>query len=209
MSSSTPKIAIGFSPHTGWAQAVVVAGPLSAPKLLHRGRIDLGVGGESVHVFHAAAEMPFARAQAYIERCARTATTNARQAIASLLSAHGQNAAVGIVVGNAKLPPLEAILKSHMLIHAAEGDFYRRAILNAAEGHGLTSAALPAKELQDAAGAVLNAPGAKLQTWLANYGKTVGRPWGRDDKDESSPRASLSPPRRRSRAQRRDHCSNR
>lgn len=183
MSASTPKIAIGFSPHTGWAQTVVMAGPLSAPRLLHRGRIDLGIGGESVHLFHTAAEMTLARAQAHIERCAKTATDNARQAIASLLSAHGQNAAVGVVVGNAKLPPLEAILKSHMLIHAAEGDFYRRAILNAAEGHSLASAAVPAKELADAAGAVLNEPGAKLQTWLANYSKRVGRPWGRDQKD--------------------------
>jgi hypothetical protein len=209
MRSSTPKIAFGFSPHTGWAQAVVVAGSLSTPKLLHRGRIDLGVGGESVHVFHTAAEMTFARAQGYIERCAKTATNNAHQAIASLLSAHGQNAAVGVVVGNAKLPPLEAVLRSHMLIHAAEGDFYRRAILNAAEGHGLASAAVPGKELQDAAGAVLNAPGTKLQTWLASYGKTVGRPWGRDEKDAVLAACVALYTKKPSRARQRDHCSNR
>lgn len=182
MAAPASKVAFGFSTHTGWAQAVVASGPLTAPRLLHRGRIDLGVGKDSVHVFHAAAEMTLTAARSHVDRCAKRATANAESEIATLVHAHGR-AAIGVVVGNAKLPPFEAILKSHMLIHAAEGDFYRRAILAAAATHKLKAAAVPAKELADAAAAALRLPTATLAPWLTSYGKSVGRPWGRDEKD--------------------------
>jgi hypothetical protein len=184
MTSAPPRLALGFSTHTGWAQAVAVAAPLSVPKLLHRGRIDLNIGKDSVHVFHVAADMGLPAAQSHIERCATRATANAQTEIASLLDAHARaKAAIGIVVGNTKLPPLEAVLRSHMLIHAAEGEFYRRAIIRGAEAHKLMTVTVPAKELAEAASAALELKPAQLGQWLTEYGRTVGRPWGRDEKD--------------------------
>jgi hypothetical protein len=184
MASPSSTVAFGFSAHTGWAQAVAVGASLAAPKLLHRGRVDLSVGKESAHVFHAAAEMPLAAAKTYIERCRKRAISAAQAEMAALLkSLAPANGVIAVVVGNAKLPPLEAILKSHMLIHAAEGDFYRRAILDAAEMHKLRSVAVPSKELADAACGALNVSVDQLPLWLTTCGRSVGRPWGRDEKD--------------------------
>lgn len=186
-SAPSGKIAIGFSTHTGWAQAVAIAGPLSSPKLLKRGRVDLGVGDDSVHVFHVAAEMTPAEAKGHVERCAKRAIASARAEMTSMLKALSPAKiapVIGVVVGNAALSSsLGAILKSHMMIHSAEGVFYRRAILQAAEAQKLRSVAVPSRELPALASVVLKVPAEGLAQWLTAFGRTVGRPWGRDEKD--------------------------
>jgi hypothetical protein len=182
---STATAALGFSVHTGWAGAVAVAGPLASPKLMHRSRVDLSPGKESAHVFHVAAEKRTGAAARHIEGCGKAVADSARLGLASLAKALAISpVTVGVVVANAPLPgSLEAILRSHMLIHAAEGDFYRRAVLQAGEGLGWRPIAVPSKELAPAAAAALAIAPERVKDWLVAFGREVGRPWGRDEKD--------------------------
>lgn len=185
-SASSHAAALGFSVHTGWAQGVAVSGPLSAPKLLHRGRIDIAPGAQSVEVFHVAAEMELVQAKRHVERCTKAATEKASSELTSLmkaLGAHVRSVAVGVVVGTAVLPPFDAILRSHLQIHSAEGQLFRRVILDAARDLELKSLAVRSKDLTEAGAAALKIAPQRLPQWLTDYGRTVGRPWGRDEKD--------------------------
>jgi hypothetical protein len=151
MSGSRRVTAIGFSVHTGWAMAVAVSGPLTSPTILRRDRIDVRPGDESVEVFHVAAERDLAFAVRHVAKCRKAAAATARASLKSYIAALGaQNSpvAIAVVVSNAPLPSsLEAILRSHMQVHSAEGDFYRRAILAAGEDLDLKTHTIKAKEL--------------------------------------------------------------
>jgi hypothetical protein len=179
------KAAIGFSVHTGWAMTVAVAAPLTAPVLLARTRIDIGVAPESNHIYHVAAELERADAPKHITRCRKTATAKARAALSALmtrLGAEPQSAA--LVLGRGKIPSsLDDILRSHLVIHGAEGALYRDAILDAAQDLKLKTYAIPADVFTGDAAVALKIPAGSLANWLDDYGKTVGRPWSRDEKD--------------------------
>ena len=181
-----PATALGFSVHTGWAQVVALTGPRGAPKLLHRGRVDFAPGSESVEIFHIAAEMALAEAKRHIERCAKLATARARTELAALIKTHASGAAIVAVgvVGNSVMPTaFDSVLRSHLMIHGAEGILYRRAVLQAAQDLKLKIRAIPSKELMEAAAGLLKVAPARLPQWLTDFGRTVGRPWGRDEKD--------------------------
>jgi hypothetical protein len=182
---SARAAALGFSVHTGWAMAVAASGPMPVPKLLHRARIDLGLSPESSEVFHVAAEMAPAEAKRHVERCTKMAAQKARaelQTLATALTASPR--AVGVVVSKGALPSsLDAVLRSHLMIHGAEGALYRTAILDAARELRLKVRSIPANELAESAAAVLKLAPSRLPQWLTDFGRTVGRPWGRDEKD--------------------------
>jgi hypothetical protein len=179
--------ALGFSVHTGWAVMAAVSGPLTSPTLLHRGRIDIAPGTESGHVFHVAAELPAGSAQGHIEKCLKFSKGAARSALsATLRSLAGRAKVVAacVVTNNARLPEsLDSILASHMLIHSAEGDLFRRAILEASKALDLKTVVLRAKDLSDAATEALSLKPGSLPDHLIATGRAVGRPWSRDEKD--------------------------
>jgi hypothetical protein len=188
MANSLAKTAaLGFSVHTGWAAVAAVSGPLTAPTLLHRERIDIAPGAESGHVYHVAAELTGRAAQSHIDKCLKTSSKAALTALSATvrnLSLRGKVVASGVIANNAKLPDLlDSILASHMLIHSAEGDFYRRAILDASKALDLKPVVVKSKELADAASAALSLKPGTLPDHLATVGRTVGRPWARDEKD--------------------------
>jgi hypothetical protein len=179
--------ALGFSVHTGWAIVAAVCGPLTSPTLLHRGRIDIAPDDESGHVFHVAAELAASKAQTHIDKCLKASKGASRSALSATLRNVGGKAkvvAAAIVANNATLPrSLEAILASHMLVHSAEGDFYRRAILEAAKSLDLKGTLVRAKDLPEAASEALSIKSSDLPDRLAQLGRVVGRPWSRDEKD--------------------------
>jgi hypothetical protein len=188
MASNPAKAAaLGFSVHTGWAVVAAVCGPLTAPTLLHRGRIDIAPGDESGDVFHVAAELPAGKAQGHIDKCLKASRSAARSALTAALRTIGNKTkfvAAGVVANNARLPEsLEAILASHKMVHSAEGDFYRRAILEASKGLDLNTTSVRSKELSEATSMALSIDPGALPDRLTAIGRAVGRPWSRDEKD--------------------------
>src|SRR5262244_2053479 len=188
MSARTPA-ALGFKAHTGWAAAVVAAGPLSSPKVVDRQRVALteSEGEQSAAVYHAASELALPEAEKLVRAAADSARRRARTAIASMISelrAKGYEAvASGIVLGGGRLPStLEAILRSHPLVHTAEGELFRQALIGASEECGLTVTSVR-REVYDMGSKELGIRPDTLRDRVAQAGRDVGKPWGQDEKE--------------------------
>ena len=178
------RAALGFKTHTGWAAVVAIAGR----EVVAKRRIDLVTDFRAGAVFHAGQELPFAQAQALISSSQRRFEGMARDAIAALadeLRAAGCDLrGSGIVAGNLKpLPPLESVLKSHALVHAAEGQLYRQVFATASEACRIPAAMVPAKELAARAARAIELSAAELTARIAAMGKASGKPWAADQKE--------------------------
>jgi hypothetical protein len=181
--------ALGFSARTGWAAAVAVALDRGGrPVLLDRRMVELIDGTVPRQVYHAASGLPLDRAATMVRRSERVAGELAGAAVASMvdeLASRGETAvAAGIPVGGSRVPAeLETVLASHMLLHAAEGDLFRQALMAAADEHGLEVFAVPARDLMATAGRELGSSTEALRRTLTELGRPIGPPWRKDEKD--------------------------
>jgi hypothetical protein len=71
------------------------------------------------------------------------------------------------------------------LVHAAEGELYRRVLVRACEACGIRALPIPAKEIELRAAGALGIAPAGLPARLAALGKHAGRPWARDQKESA------------------------
>jgi hypothetical protein len=92
-------------------------------------------------------------------------------------------AGCGIILGSGRaLPGLEAILKSHALIHTAEGEFFRNELVEACKHCGLPVLGVKEKELFEHGAAKLGTAKGELERRVQEMGKTIGPPWTQDQK---------------------------
>jgi len=168
---------------------VALCGPPDDPTVVVRERIELAdpKNGRAKQPFHAAENMPFARAKAFIDAAIADARRRAAGELGRVLEGMrkgGWNAdRCGLLMSSGKaLPALESVLASHALIHAAEGDHFRDALAHAAKSRGIQVVRVARKELSGWASDALGQPEKDLQARVASLGKTVGAPWGQDQK---------------------------
>jgi hypothetical protein len=183
--SNADAAAIGFSVHTGWAAAVLVAGPLLAPRIVDRRRIELADSDDTVRaeVYHRAAGLSGPAAAKFVRESQDAATRKARGAVERLWGSQPVIAA-GILMSAGKLPSdLAAILRSHPFIHTAEGVFYREALATGAEACGLDVVRIPRRELTDRFAEILGTDEAGAVECMKTMGRAMGPPWARDQKD--------------------------
>ena len=183
------RAALGFKLHTGWAMLVALTGQPGELQVMFRGRIELLPPDESVprFVYHEAAELPPARATALVKQAREASQKAARPAIEDVLrdleSRKATAAVCGVLSGSTPLPDdLSRILRSHPLIHAADGALFLQAIVSACESHGLTVTAVREREVWARAAAAwgLTEPG--LRKEMDALRKSVGTPWSADHK---------------------------
>jgi len=184
-----PLASIGLESHSGWAALVALCGPSHDPSVVVRERLELAdpKNGRAKQPFHAAENLPFARAKAFIDEAITDARRRAAAELGRVLDGMrkgGWNAVrCGLLLSSGMvLPALESVLASHALIHAAEGDHFRDALAQAAESRGIQVVRVPRKQLPARASDVLGRPEKELQARVANLGKTMGAPWGQDQK---------------------------
>ncbi|HMI89408.1 MAG TPA: hypothetical protein VK550_35280 [Polyangiaceae bacterium] len=191
MGKNVERTTFGFSVHTGWAALIAVAGSPASPLILDRSRIEMIPDSERDpprFVYHAAQELALGAA----ERVVRVATEQSRAralsalkaAVAELGKRGHEVVASGILVSGR--PPdadLATILKSHALLHAAEGELFRQAIKSASEKLKIPVTEVRARELPSRAAGVLKVSAAELPDRLAKIGRSAGRPWSKDQKD--------------------------
>ena len=87
-----------------------------------------------------------------------------------------------VVVGAFAGAPLESILASHALAHAAEGRLYQRALLQGAESCGIDALAVPKRSIWEQGESALGVTGAELRQWIYELRREVGPPWAEDQK---------------------------
>ncbi len=185
--ASTGKAALGFRAHTGWAVLVALGGPVASPVVVHRSRIELGDSKVPRFVYHEAREAGLAKAPQLVRLAKQVAHEAAEraigQAIAGLNSDGWRVVAGNVLVGSARVPTaLESILASHALIHAAEGELFRSALLAGCVASGLRTGTAPEREIWNQGADVLGLDEGALRKRLDLMGRAAGRPWGMDQK---------------------------
>jgi hypothetical protein len=142
---------------------------------------------ESKHPYHAVEFLCVEEATGRLRGYLEVATALAYAAIESHCdAARGrgyQVKSIGIIESaGQKQSSLSSILKSHALIHAAEGNHFRNALSAAAERNGIGVCRVPARALEDHAENKLRLPLQRMLDTVKSLGRQVGPPWGADQK---------------------------
>jgi hypothetical protein len=80
------------------------------------------------------------------------------------------------------LPELAQVLASHALIHAADGELFREALLHASKRCGFAVLTVKESDLSEIACQALHQQPDELARRLAHLGHPLGPPWSQDEK---------------------------
>lgn len=181
--------ALGFRAHSGWTAMVAVSLDEGFPVPLLRERPHLVriFTFEFRQPYHTAEKKSFKEARDFLGRVRAEAETLAAAAIQSARSDLQMRGYAlhrcGLLTNSAKpLPELDRILASHALIHTADGELFREALLGACGREGLEVLRVKEKELLERAGQALHLSARELADRLAAAGRAFGSPWTQDEK---------------------------
>ena len=180
---------MGFRVHSGWAAVVAVSIEKGAPVILSRQRVHLvdTFTYEFRQPYHTAEKMLEGQAREFIERMRNEARRLAYRAIGQLESRTQEQGVkltrCGLLLASGRpLPVLEKILASHALIHTADGEHFREAIVHASERCGLAINCVKERELLDRAGQAFRLKPKELLRRITELGRPHGSPWSQDEK---------------------------
>src|SRR5438552_7018395 len=181
--------AVGFRVHSGWTSLIALALEKNQPIILVRQRPHL-VSMFSYtfrQPYHTAEKMNLDEAKTFLQQ----QRSEARQlALVAIRSAQTEAAQQGykltraalLLASGRPLPELHKILASHSIIHTADGEFFREALLHACAQCGLALATVKERELLATASAALRKKPAALTSFVTALGKPLGSPWTQDEK---------------------------
>jgi len=183
------QAAVGFRVDSGWAEAVAVSLEKGEPVVLARQRVHLveTFTYEFRQPYHTAEKMLIGQAREFIARMQGEARRLAYRAIRELASRTQEQGVkltrCGLLLASGRpLPALEKIVASHALIHTADGELFREALLHASARCGLVDFRIREKELLDRAENVLRLKSAALLRRVTELGRPFGSPWSQDEK---------------------------
>ena len=183
---SASAVAIGMRVKTGRATAVLLAGTRGAPLVLERRALELydPKVPHSDQPYHVALEMDAAKAGPIIERATEAVRAVALRELTALRRAVEGSGhelrALGLVVGSLGDPA--KLGNPHVRAHALEGRLFWEVLDRAAHELGTPCTVVAEKELYAHAAAALGKKPDTLRAALGLLGKSVGRPWGAEEK---------------------------
>jgi hypothetical protein len=173
-------IALGFRVKSGFAIAVALEGPASAPNALFRRVVEMSdpkvpetrqpYHDGFYHTEEDAREI--ARRVKIVERCGR-------QSVTALL-ADTRVTRAGLIVGSVIDP--QKVGNPHIRAHAHEGRLFRTVLEEALRARGVRTRVIVEKELPAATAAGLRQPSGEIGRALTGFGKALGSPWRADEK---------------------------
>jgi hypothetical protein len=183
------KAAAGFRVHSGWAAMVAVCVEKGAPRVLARERVQLveTFTYRFRQPYHTAEKLPPAEAREFVAGVEKESQELAYRAIRGLragLQKQGiELPRCALLLASGKtLPSFENIIASHPLIHTADGELFREALLAAAKRCSLGTAGIKERELLERAKQTLRIQPAVLLRRVTELGKPFGSPWSQDEK---------------------------
>ena len=181
--------ALGFRVHSGWCALVAISLEQGLPRVLLRERPHLieNFTFEFRQPYHTAKKKPVDEAGEFIARVQTEARGLAYRVVQNALKSvqpQGYEIKHGalLVASGKPLPALPQILASHALIHTADGELFREAVLHACEKCGLATYSVKEKEVHERAEQALRLSASELAGRLADLGRTCGSPWTQDEK---------------------------
>jgi len=189
LEAGVKQAAAGFRVHSGWTALVAVCLEKGAPVILARQRVHLvdTFTYEFRQPYHTAEKMLLGQGREFLSRMQAEARRLAYRAIRELESrAREQGVKLtrcGLLLASGRpLPNLEKILASHALIHTADGELFREAIVHASARAGLAMSTVKERELLDRAGQAFRMKSAVLLQRVTELGRPLGSPWTQDEK---------------------------
>jgi len=181
--------ALGFRTHSGWTALVAVSLEKDQPRVLVRQRPKLvqTFTYEFRQPYHTAAKMPLDKARDFVSRIEEGAKRMAEGVIRSIqtdLRKQGYElTCFGLPLASTKpLPNLDKILRSHALIHTADGELFRRTLIYASGRCNVAGFTIKERELVVEACKTLSIKNEDLMGRLTALGKPIGSPWSQDEK---------------------------
>ena len=198
--------AVGFTVKSGWASAVLLTGPATAPSVADVRRVELSDPAvpDSFQPYHAG----FGTARAAgpgLRTLVASAKRFGRQSVTRLIRSYESSGhtlrGAGVVVGSLIDPA--TIGNDHIRIHALEGELFRGVVTNAVNRCGLGCAIWRERDLYGLAAATLSVRSLSFDVWWPRSGATCPARGGRNTRPPPWPPGSfwgLGLPRRSSRA---------
>jgi hypothetical protein len=182
-------IGLGFRVKSGYAVAVAVRGPASAPTLVARHIVELcdPAVAQTRQPYHADlhAHEPDPRA---LERRIAIVTRCANESLAALLNtdvfADARCLGAALVVGSVIDPA--SVANPHIRAHASEGALFRDVLRDALRARGLRCDVFTEKQLTGSAAASLQRRESVIRRVVAQFGKAAGAPWRAEEKAAST-----------------------
>jgi hypothetical protein len=185
----TKQAALGFRAHSGWTALVAVCVDKGSPAVIARQRVHLveTFTYEFRQPYHTAKKLPPGEAREFISRIRAEARRLAYLAVRELqsdLQKRGMKLTrCGLLLTSGRpLPGLDKILASHTLIHTADGELFRDALLHASARCGLRDFRVKERELLDLAGRAFHRRPADIMRRVTELGRSLGSPWSQDEK---------------------------
>jgi hypothetical protein len=181
--------ALGFRVHSGWTSLIALALENNQPIILTRQRPHLVATFSYTfrQPYHTAEKMDLAEAQTFLDQQRDEARVLALSALRSVQTEVAQQGykltrAALLLASGRPLPELSKILASHSIIHTADGEFFREALLHACAHANLAVTKIKERELLACASGALRRKPAALISTVADLGKPLGPPWTQDEK---------------------------
>lgn len=178
--------AIGLRVKSGWATAVLLAGPIQSPRVLDRRIVELCDPNvpASRQPFHstlashrAAGEKEVKRLRKIVERCAQHSVTK----LIGDYRNRGHNLGGAALVVGSDIDPA-TIKNEHIRAHALEGRLFRNVLEAALQSNGLSSLVIVERRAYAEAAAVLQRPEDELKRLVTDWGRALDGPWRLDEK---------------------------
>jgi hypothetical protein len=181
--------ALGFRVHSGWTSLIALALANNQPIILARQRPHLVATFSYTfrQPYHTAEKMDLAEARAFLDQQRDEARVLALAALRSAQTEVTQQGyeltrAALLLASGRPLPELPKILASHSIIHTADGEFFREALLHACARADLTVTTIKDRELLASASRTLRRKPPALNRFINDLGKPLGSPWTQDEK---------------------------
>jgi hypothetical protein len=185
------KVAFGMKAHSGWAALVVLGEGSGGLEVVDRRRVELVEEAEASWAkqpYHAAEHLNPGDARDLVARgvagARHMAVREMRTAAQCAREAGHEVAACAVLLAD-PMPDwtVDEILAVHFRMHKAEGVLFRDALARAAGACGLRLLGIPEKQLNEQAQRALATSVSSLRKTITSLGKSVGPPWGKDQKD--------------------------
>ena len=177
--------AIGFTVKSGWASAVVLAGPAAAPRVVDSRVIALSdpADPDAKQPYHAG----FGTARAAgskLKRLVDAVKRYGQKSVADTLREHRKAGydlqGAGIVVGSLVDPA--TIGNDHIRIHALEGQLFRGVVSTAAARQKLPRTIHRERDLHASAAQALGTPEQEIRRQLTALGRELTGSWRAEQK---------------------------
>jgi hypothetical protein len=181
------NVAFGLKAHSGWAALVVLGKRGGEVVVVDRRRVELVEELWAKQPYHAAEKLEPEAARDLVKRgveaANRIAVREIQAAVKQERERENEVIGCGVLIG-APMPDwtVDEILAVHFRMHKAEGVLFRDVLARATKLCGLGLVAIPEKLLAKHAEAALGIPADDLVKKISTLGKSVGPPWGQDQK---------------------------